>query len=259
MLRLLVSLILPLSAQTEELLQLTVKTAKPCLEFTRKLQDALHWRITYEDPPLLDKSQLLPVIDANGTSRNDLRVYSSTLRVSTKDHRLGIGKDRLMKDLLKDCNNNTSVARFKFTRDGDFVHVMPTHVRIASGEFIQYQPLLETPVTIRMGTYLLDNFVNEVLSQVRKSRGVVIAKGPLIMNLFLQQSVTQSATIEPARDVLVRAFREVEDRQRANGNIIRLTWYLGYSHNLDSYFFNISGAHPEEIGSEESLVKNPVR
>ncbi len=105
----------------------------------------------------------------------------------------------------------------------------------------------------------MENFVNEVLSQVRRSRGVGIAKGPLINNLFLQQSVTQSANSEPARDVLVRAFREVEDRQRANGNILRLTWYLGYSHNRDSYFFNVGGAHPEDSGSEDSLVKNPVR
>ncbi len=153
LIRSVVSLVIPLSAQTEDLLQLTVTTAKPCLEFTRKLQDTLHWRITYEDPPLLDKRELLPVVDDNGTSRNALRVYSSTLRVSTKDHRLGTVKDRLMKELLRDCHNSTNLARFKFIRDGDFVHVMPTHVRTASGEFIAYQPLLETPVTIPMGTF----------------------------------------------------------------------------------------------------------
>src|SRR5260370_31520180 len=78
------------------------------------------------------------------------------------------------------------------------------------------------------------------MSQVGQERGLRIEMGTYPLNLFMQTSLTEQANKEPAREVLVRVFDEINAPLLAGGlPSVRLTWRLRNNSNDEFYLLNI--------------------
>ena len=166
-------------------------------------------------------------------------------------------KSKIMKTVLDTYNRSGNRAIFRVMQPGDLIHVVPVAVRGEDGTLQSFQPMLDTPVTITSGTYSLGALVDEIMAQISQKRGISIVRATVPINLFAQSTVTEEAFNEPARDVLVRAFEEINGPRLANhGSLLRLTWYLLYNPNGRHYFLNVHNVLPEQDHSDSAAQKS---
>jgi hypothetical protein len=130
---------------------------------------------------------------------------------------------------------------------GGLFHVVPTGIRRADGTTEPFEPLLSTRVTLAERSYRLGELVSEILAQVSSKRGSRISVATVPTNLFAQEIVTEKADDESARDVLVRAFEEMNSRRlKEHDSYLRMTWHLLYNADEEIYFFNVHVASKED-------------
>src|SRR5258708_22255349 len=65
--------LLPLQASAQDNFRIEVKSAKPLQDIYFQLEERFHWRITYEDPPVLSDEETRTEILPSGTPRLFIR------------------------------------------------------------------------------------------------------------------------------------------------------------------------------------------
>lgn len=216
-----------------------------------KLSERLYWRVTYEDPPVLDERELTTELSPNGNPWHVLRNrYSASMSVRRTRTLSPVKVEVIGKalDTIRLAGDNTE---YRVVYDGDYIHVSPIKIRSKNGELVTFEPMLDTRVSIPQGSYVLISLLNKVLSQVASKRGVGISIGTIPTNLFLQSQVTLQATDSSAQDIISQAVEGVRLQRLKDGDIIRTNWYLGYSHTQGHYFFNARTIRSEEDNTKE--------
>lgn len=242
----LISFTLSLLAADDGILHIAKRSRAPLLDICLELKDTLHWRISYEDAPVLAQDELVSDVAPSGVHWLVMRAAPVIVDIRTTNGDPAATKKAAMEAILDAYHRAGNRGRFRMIQADDFIHVLPVTARDATGELKPFQPMLDTPVTVIRGTYRLGELVSEIIGQISRTRGMPIAEATVPNNLFAQVFIDEAAYNEPARDVLVRAFASV-DRARIADHVRapRLTWYLGYSPNGGNYFMNISSVLPE--------------
>jgi len=230
-----------------DVLHLAVHSPKPLQDICFQLEEALHWRISYEDPPVLAGDELVPEMNPGGVSRLVMRAQPLSIDVPTKNSTSSEVKRDTVRTILDAYHRSGNRAVFREIQQGDFIHIVPDAVRGEDGRLQRFQPMFDTHVTIPRGTYSLGVLTSEILSQVGQIRGIPIMRATVPINLFAQATVTEAANDEPARDVLMRAFEGINEQRIADHlSVLRLTWYLLYNPNGQHYFFNVTSVALEQ-------------
>src|SRR5665213_107913 len=238
--------ILPPSMIAAERFQLTTRSDHPIGEVCRALEAQFHWRISYEEAPVLDQDDVKNGTAPNGVPWLVLRDIPATVDVPIETDMPAIARGKTLQSILDSYKLNGGRAGFTVTQDGDIIHVMATSVKGVDGKIVTFEPLLDTKVSVVRGRYDLWTLVSTVLNQVSQTRGIPITMAIVNTNLFAQSVVTEEANNEPARDILVRAFEEINGPRYAhNLDPVRLVWYMNYDPNGGIYYFGVHNVAPE--------------
>jgi hypothetical protein len=241
-------------AGANDVLHLAAHSSKPLHDVCLQLEEELHWRISYEDPPVLAGDELAPETNPGGVSHLVMRAQPLSIDVPTKNSTSSEVKRDAVRMLLDAYHRSGNRAVFRAIEQGDFIHIVPEAVRGEDGKLQRFQPMFDTHVTIPRGTYSLGVLTDQILSQVGQIRGIPVMQATVPLNLFAQATVTEEANDEPARDVLMRAFEGINEQRIADHlPVLRLTWNLGYNPNGNNYFFNVHSVALEQ----DDLRKNP--
>ena len=254
-------LLIPTLAFAEENeIQIKVSNTKPILYTLDRLRDEFHWRITFEEAPVLDKNELVMAPRPGSTEmrpilRNIRTVSLNIPKIQTKTGRLPLNeKQRIIESVFSELRRSGDDTEYRAIYDGDFIHIAPIAARGVDGKIKAYEPLMDTAVTIAPGRYRLGAFVSNVLFQVQQIRRVSIAEGTFSLNLFANEYFSIEASNEPAGLVLARGFEEVRKSRLAMGLTLRLFWNIGYSHSGEHFWFNASSLVVEEDGSSDQPI-----
>ncbi len=239
----------PLHGGGQDSARVEVRSAKPLKDMCVQLEQRLNLRITYEDAPVIASGQLVDEQTSTGATRRSLRPASMSLDIpAALAHSTDQAARREAFDgIVRTYNATAGNSVFKAIHaGGGLIHVVPTAVRDSSGALQPFEPMLDTRVTIPSRSYSLGELVAEILAQVSSRRGIPIVQATVPVNLFAQARVTEEALDEPARDVLVRAFEEINGPRLAMHNsYLSLTWYLLYNADGGNYFFNVHAVSDE--------------
>jgi hypothetical protein len=245
--------VLVASAVAADDLHLITKTDRPLREICQILEERFHWRISYEEAPTVaaqDAASASSQLEGGGLRR---RGFPVSIDLAARKSPEGFASSErayvqeAMDLVLRAYNRSGNLGEFRHVSDAAFIHVLP----VVDGSGKPWTPLLDTAVSIPRSTYVLDELVTSVLAEVQKKRGIPIMLGTVPTNLFVQARVTEEAREEPARDVLIRSFEEINGPRLAiHLPRLRLTWALMYSPLDRQYFFNVHGAPPELTSDE---------
>ncbi len=251
--------ILPSSMVAAERFQLTTHSDHPIGDVCRALEAQFHWRISYEDAPVFDQDDLKNGTAPNGVPWLELRDIPATVDVPIEADMPAIARGKTLQNILDSYRLNGGRAGFTVTQDGDIIDVMATSVKGADGKMQAFEPLLDTKISLVRGRYDLWTLVTTILSRLSQIRGIPITIATVSKNLFAQSVVTEESNNEAARDILVRAFEEINGARYAQHvDPVRLVWYMNYDPNGRMYFFNVHNVAPENPPVTTEPVPAPV-
>jgi len=224
------------------------QSSKPLTDICSALRDRMHWRVTFEEAPVLWPEDA--VLERNPQLlRERLVARASPLEVEIPSDRAvsAAPMKAVLDKILTAYHRSGNRGTYRYVLDGEYIHIVPSAVRGRDGQSVALQPVLDTPVTIPKGTYMVLSLEHSIVEQIRRKRGISIVDGNIPMNLFAQSRVTMEANDEPARTVLARAFTEVDKVRRADGMPpAGVVWHLLYNPTDEYYVFNVSGVPHEE-------------
>jgi len=189
--------------------QFTTRSDHPIDEVCTAIEAQFHWRISYEDAPVFDRDDLKNGTAPNGVPWLALRDVPAAVDVPIETNMPASARGKTLQSILDSHRLSGGRAGFTVTQNGDIIHVMATSVKGADGKFQPFEPLLDTKVSLVRGRYDLWTLVMKILYQVSQIRGIPITIGTVSTNLFAQSVVTEESNNEAARDILVRAFEEI--------------------------------------------------
>jgi hypothetical protein len=242
---LLIFSVLPTSMIAADRFQFTTRSDHPIDEVCTALEAQFHWRISYEDAPVFDRDDLKNGTAPNGVPWLVLRDVPAAVDVPIETNMPASARGKTLQSILDSHRLSGRRAGFTVTQNGDIIYVMATSVKGADGKIQPFEPLLDTRISLVRGRYDLWTLVTTILSQVSQIRGIPITIGTVSTNLFTM-GVTEEANNEAARDILVRAFEEINGTRYAQHvDPVRLVWYMNYDPNGRMYFFNVHNVGPE--------------
>jgi hypothetical protein len=233
-------------APAADVLHITTRSAKPVYEILRRIQEAYHWRIAFEDGPFLADGSL--VSSASPTGRLMLRrpIYPVSFDLPPLRSNSAEAKRSVLASVFDACNRAGDIGQFRVFEDFGYINVVQTRIVGEDGSLGEFKPLLDTGVTLPRRSYSLYELVSSIVNQVSVARSVPIAMATIPTSLFINSSVTEEASGEPARKVLMRAFETINGPRLSHGvSRVRLVWDLLYDDTERGYFFNVDGVEAE--------------
>jgi hypothetical protein len=223
------------------------ESSKPMMDMCTQIADLFQWRITYEDAPLMNPDEVHQERSPSGLPWTKMNAVPVSLDIPPMGHEPLIDYRRRVMDLaIGAYAASGNRAAFASDVDGEYIHVTPSAVRGADGVLRPFQSILNTRVSIPRGRYSLGQVVSSVIAQVGNQVGTRIAMATVPNNIFAFAMITEEANNEPANEVLMRAFDEVNGPRYAAGvPPMRMSWDLMYMADGPPYFFNVHGEQPE--------------
>lgn len=244
------------AASQENRMRVAVNSGTPVLDVTETLVTEHHWNINYEDWGATNPGDLGEVIMTNGSNLLVRKPSSLSVDIPAPDTVAKSERKEVMKQILESQDRGRTVVLFGSSERNGALQVYPVAVRQPDGKLQQVTPLFDTPVTLLPGSYSLGEIVNEVVAQVQQKRGVTIVLGTIPQFLFRQDTVTAEANEEPARDLLLRAFADINGPRLARkGEYVVPVWSLRYDPTSDMFYLNVGFA--ERVPFSE-MVANQV-
>lgn len=250
------------SAPAADDLHMVTKTDQPLREICQALEERFNWRISYEEAPIEPPRAAASTglrVEIRGAPK---RAFPVSIDLAAKQSPGGLANREktdihgAMDLVLRAYNRSGNLGTFRYVTDDAFIHILA----VVDGFGKPWTPLLDTTVSIPRGTYVLDGLVTSVLAEIQKKRGIPIVLGTVPMNLFVQSRITEEAREEPARNVLIRAFEEINGPRLAmHLPRQRLTWTLTYNPLDHHYFFNVHGVPPEPTGDDAEQKASGIR
>jgi len=143
-----------------------------------------------------------------------------------------------------------SGGRFRVQRDASAIHVIPTQIRNATGEWTPVQSVLDAPISLQKegnGVELLDA-ITEAIGKVTGQRVLV---GTIPVSLFMHYHGVLNAS-GSARDALLQLFESTG---------AKMSWNLLYGPDLKAYALNINVValpHAQPQIPPQSIAHDPA-
>jgi hypothetical protein len=212
---------------------ITVDDPRPLSKLVDAVAKLCKCAVTYEDAPLLNKSQLVDVTSPQYRSaRRALAPRGGPLTITYPkstplDRSDGLNLIRAAIDAYQSAGYP---AQFTSRDDGEFIHVVPRLVLGEQGEQKVVGSLLDVPISLPGGDRTIVDAIRDISAAVTKVTGRPILAGLRPWNLIATSTVDAGADNEPARLVLQRILKPWSGR---------LSWQLLYDPGSRNYMLSI--------------------
>ena len=246
------SILLPLRAQDQaQPLHLVANSPHEVRDLVVALQ-MRGWLVTFEEGPIQSTTEVETKTTPTGLPVLVRRVVPVTFDVSAQQLSVVTAGERVaaLEPLLAAYSKTGLLDSYRVSKDGLYLHVIPWTIADEAGKPSPFEPMLSTKVSFPEQRFpSLISMMTEVLNQVSEQRGTPIVLGVIPNNLFHQGPVMAVANNEPARDVLARAFFELNGPRLADGtDPVGLPWTLVYDPTNRQYWFSVNAVHIEIPG-----------
>jgi hypothetical protein len=232
------AMIIAYQGQEQPSVKLSVDDPRPLAEAVKQLQEKYGWVITYEDPRLINESDLLDETDPKYR-----QAHPGGMRALTpKGGHLEIsyfvspatGKPEnpkaLLQMLLNTYATSANPGRFELKQTGQIFHIIPAQAKDIRGRWVHQASILDIPITFpekERSVYETLETITRALSSATQVRVVV---GTIPLNLFVRRHTTQSASSEPAREALIRTLESTNQK---------FSWRLLYDPGMKMLVLNV--------------------
>jgi len=208
------AMIVVCQGQDQPPVKLSVNDPRPVAEAVKQLQEKYGWIITYEDPRLSNESDLQDETDpkhrqAHPGGKRALTPKGGTFEISYFVSPV-TGKPEDPRELLQRLLNahaaSDNPGRFELKQTGRVFHVIPEQVKDVRGRWAHQASILEIPITFPEKERSVLETLETITSALSSASQMKIVIGAIPLNLFVRHRTTQSASSEPARDVLIRTL-----------------------------------------------------
>ena len=255
-------LLMPSAQGQNELIDLFVDSPRPIAEVARTLVSQYPVVITYEDPRLEFSGDIQDLTH----TRRDLdryppdevprvlfpstEIFNATYYVSMET---GEPEDwaATLRQLISDYEVGGKGGRFRVQQSGDVFHIVPTHARNSSGQWVENTSILDTAISLPALEGEGLELVVPVADAIATATGFPVGVGNMPADLFFRhRGRTEVVNGEPARDVLLRVLHSIDDR---------LTWRLYYPVlGTKQYSFNIFLVNAPRVASPQPSLRPPL-
>jgi hypothetical protein len=227
-------------------LNITTRGDMPVHEILMKIEEQYHWRIAYEEGPILFEQDLIPVASPTGRTMFVHRARPVSISLPALASNSIETKRATLKAVFEAFNGSGNPEEFRALDEFGYINVFQTKIVGQDGRLKSFEPLLDTAIMLPRQSYSLYELVSTVINQVSAARKVSIMMATIPTSLFINTSVTEESSGEPARTVLMRAFETVNGPRLAHRiDRVRLTWDMMYDPTERTYFFNVDNIGPE--------------
>lgn len=203
------------------------------------------YAITLETPPYVYDGDLQDerALRSDSTAASKIagpkllgaRAVPVTLSLPPSAHVDWVGILSLVNDLAQTGSSADHGAHFRVEQDGDVLHIIPTEVRDAKGNWAAYTPLFDTRISIPTKERSLLETVEAVCSALETANHVPVRLLVYPLNTLHYTNSTVGANDEVARTALTRALTGLDRK---------LTWRVFYDIPMNSYLLSIIFVSP---------------
>jgi hypothetical protein len=225
---------------------LKIDSGRPVDRAVDTLQTRYGYVITYEDPRYTNEDDLQ---DVAAKVRKDYSRYPPGLapklmvpKGGKLTLRLPASKDispqdlaSILQQLARAQGTSSRGGHFRVAQVGDVFHLVPTEVRNRKGNWSHYNSLLDTPISLpkqdRSESELYRAIADAVSAATHVRLWIVVNGGIVIGLVSPELHTSMGATLEPARNVLMRALQLHRSRR---------TWAVLYDPEEDNNMFALN-------------------
>lgn len=222
---------------------LAATSSTPVLDITETLITKYAWNINYEDWSTVSDERL---VDVEQPAGRVLRVrHPTTVSADVPAPASVPSRQRrdVVRQLLESYRRSDASVVFECSDRNGALQIYPVAVRQSDGTLQRITPLFDTPVNLSAGSYSLGRIVDEVIAQIEQKRGVSIALGTVPQFLFQQDTITEESAGEPARDLLLRAFSDINGPRLARkDDYVVPVWSLRFEPTSKVFYLNVGFA-----------------
>jgi hypothetical protein len=210
---------------------ITVNDPRPVAAAIEEIVRVSGKAITYEDPPVLHRQQMVPMVRGATDDDSLLIPKGGQLRLTLPADASAGQANAAAQAVVGDYNASRGAATFTVLPDA-LTHVVPRQAANASGRLVPVTPVLDSKITLEAKPRSALALIAEICKAVSAASGQQVGLGTIPANQ-LRQQVDFGASNEPARKVL----EKVIVASGATG--APLSWRLLYDPGMKSYFLNI--------------------
>lgn len=218
--------------------KLSVDDPRPMAEAVKQLQEKYGWIITYEDPRLVNESDLLDVTDPNYRLANP----GGKRALDPKGGRLEIsyfvssatGKPEnpgaLLQMLLNAHAATANPGRFELRQTGQVFHVIPSQAKDVRGMWARQSSILDIPITFPEKERSVFETLEIITRALSSATQIKVVIGAIPLNLFARHRTTLSASNTPAREALLKTLESANQK---------FSWRLLYDPGMKLFALNV--------------------
>jgi hypothetical protein len=225
---------------------LKIDSGRPVRRAVETLQTRYGYVITYEDPRYTNEDDLQ---DVAAKVRKDYSSYPPglapklmvpkggklTLRLPASNDISPQDLASILQQLAHAQGTSSRGGHFRVEQVGDVFHLIPTEVRDRKGNWLHYDSLLDTPISLpeqdRSESELYQAIVDAVSTAAHVRLWIVVNGGIVIGIVSPKLRTSMGATLEPARNVLMRALQLHRSRR---------TWAVLHDPDGDNNMFALN-------------------
>lgn len=218
----------------------------PFMQLAQAIPDHFGWDISYEEPPWESQRDVAPYPGGRSGKNGRLLIQRGkafTLRFQEPGDLTDASTRRAVIDsVLKQFFGAGNSPFFQARHDGAYTHIVPGAYVGSDAKIVEFQPLLDTRISIPRGKRTVGETVSLVLAAVSRARSANIVMATIPMNAFyssIDSVIFSEGNNERARDIMIRAFEDQNGaRMMSMGLQIKFSWILSYEPTAKTYYFN---------------------
>lgn len=187
------------------------KRARPLADAAELLQKQYGIPITYEDPILKWSGDIERTQYPTGTWRILPKSRSFSIPIEATSNFTPLLDSELLNKVIDAYHMQTDGPRFKVWESSFGLHIIPTRVRAADGQFVEAKPLLDVHITVPIAKRTPGQHFNAICEAVTTAAGVkleafpafAIANSPPTQEDLEKMSFEWGATDMVAREAVV--------------------------------------------------------
>jgi hypothetical protein len=235
-----------------------INGARPLFEASMAIEHSAGVGISYEDIAWVfsgDVSRAGDFLDRNRVNPNTiLPVYETASLNFSIDRNTKRPLDSplmLLQGLLQGHTSRGGKGDFRIVQMQDDFSIVPDRRKDASGKLVPFSSPLDTLISFPEKERTGMDTIGIIREVVSKASGYPIVLGSLQTNMLTNSAVTSGADNAIARDVLVKALRELHRVNPDGLPIFRTSWALLYDPQSKCYVLNFREVQ-REVGVPSS-------
>lgn len=214
---------------------LTFDDPRPVAAAIEQLGNRFGWLITYEDPPYQHRTDVVDVTNSVRRDQNravDSRVWIPksrplSINLSNRDE----ADPRIaVQELVDSFNASQGYEIFAILQGNGLLHVVPTHVKKASGKTEPVRSILDASISISRKTRTVVELLEEICRQLSSQHNSQIFLASVPLRAFATQDTTVAGDAVEARVLLEQLVGESKTP---------FSWQILYDPGASLYGLNI--------------------